>query len=143
MGKVIVLLLSLVSILKGEDAAKDNMGGVSAEKKLKIVTTHEVPADKCELRSRLYDNIKWKYVGKLLNGTVFHEGDFKATIGRGHVIHGVDEGMRGMCVGEKRTITIHPDWAYGERGNPGVVPPNAVLIFDVEMTDIERPKEEL
>ena len=47
--------------------------------------------------------------------------------------------MRGLCVGEKRRMTIHPDWAYGARGVPGTIPPNSVLVFDVELESIEKP----
>ena len=55
------------------------------------------------------------------------------------MIEGVDRGMRELCVGDKRRLTIHPDWAYGEQGRPGSIPPNAVLVFEVEMKDIRRP----
>ena len=84
----------------------------------------------------------WRYIGKFLNGTIFHKGGFHATIGRGHVIQGIDEGMRGMCIGEKRRLTIHPD-LVGNEGAPGVVPKNNVLIYDVLLTNIIRPKQEL
>lgn len=110
---------------------------------MQIEVTHAIPEDECLVKSHEYDNIKWKYVGTLLNGTEFHRGDFHATIGYGHVIKGVDEGMKNMCVGEKRRLTIHPSWAYGKTGRPGSIPPNAVLVFDVEMLDITRPKNEL
>lgn len=50
-----------------------------------------------------------------------------------------------MCVGEKRRLTIHPDWAYGDEGRPGSIPPKSTLVFDVELHAIHRPdkKEEL
>ena len=50
--------------------------------------------------------------------------------------------MRGLCVGDKRRMTIHPEWGYGERGVAGTIPPNSVLVFDVELTSIERPNGE-
>ena len=55
------------------------------------------------------------------------------------VITGVDVGMRGMCVGDKRTLTIQPEWGYGSKGFPGKIPANSVLNFDVELAGIERP----
>ena len=50
--------------------------------------------------------------------------------------------MRGLCVGDKRRMTIHPEWGYGEKGVAGTIPPNSVLVFDVELTSIERPNGE-
>lgn len=74
----------------------------------------------------------------LLNGHVFDEGDYSAQLGHRTIIEGVDQGMRGLCVGEKRRMAIHPDWAYGSSGTSGI-PPNSVLIFDVELLSLERP----
>lgn len=85
------------------------------------------------------DRIHWHYKGKLLDGHVFDEGKFSARLGHGDVITGVDKAMRGLCVGEKRRMTIHPDWAYGQRGVPGTIPPSAVLVFDVQLLSIEKP----
>ena len=52
----------------------------------------------------------------LLNGKVFDEGNFRAQLGHRTIIYGVDQGMRDLCVGDKRRMTMHPDWAYGARG---------------------------
>jgi len=144
-NSVLVFVVVLKSIER-PDGTKDvhdddteekyNMGGVSKKNKLKIDITHAV--EDCQVRSKEDDTIQWHYKGTFLDGSEFHTGHFKATLGHGHVIEGVDRGMRGMCVGDKRRITIHPDWAYGEHGRPGSIPPNSVLIFDVEMTNINR-----
>ena len=91
------------------------------------------------MQSRMHDTIYWNYRGYFLTGMIFDSGKFKATIGHHNVITGVDIGMRGLCVGDKRTMTIHPDWAYGHRGAPGKIPPNSVIKFDVELTGITRP----
>lgn len=57
-------------------------------------------------------------------------------LGAGQVIQGWDQGVSGMCVGEKRTLTIPPDLAYGDQGAGGVIPPKSTLIFETELVEI-------
>lgn len=82
------------------------------------------------------------YTGKLQDGSVFDSSVSRGEpitfpLGQGRVIKGWDEGIALMKVGGKAQLIISPDLAYGERGAGGVIPPNATLVFDVELVDVK------
>ena len=87
-------------------------------------------------------NVSVHYTGWLTNGSKFDSSldrgePFKFQLGAGAVIQGWDEGVKGMRIGGKRKLTIPPDLGYGSHGAGSVIPPNATLVFDVELLDVK------
>ncbi len=87
-------------------------------------------------------HVKVDYTGWLTNGKQFDSSvgtgkPFGFMLGAGQVIKGWDEGVVGMKVGGKRQLRIPPDLAYGAKGYPGAIPPNATLVFDVQLVDVK------
>jgi FKBP-type peptidyl-prolyl cis-trans isomerase len=81
------------------------------------------------------------YTGWLPDGTKFDSSvdrgePFSFVLGAGQVIQGWDQGVAGMRVGDKTRLTIPPELAYGQQGYPGAIPPNATLIFEVELLSV-------
>ena len=87
------------------------------------------------------DQVKVHYTGWLTDGSKFDSSvdrgqPFVFVIGRGQVIGGWDQGVATMKVGDKVRLTIPPELGYGARGAGGVIPPNATLIFEVELLGV-------
>ncbi|KAJ7637598.1 hypothetical protein DFH06DRAFT_1218593 [Mycena polygramma] len=108
---------------------------------LQIETTY-LPED-CPAKAAKGDSIKVHYTGTLFaNGNKFDSSldrgsPLPLTLGVGQVIKGWDQGLVGMCLNEKRTLTIPADLAYGSRGFGSVIPANSALVFTVELVGLD------
>ena len=113
---------------------------ISSENELKITINKEGSGDRAEIGM----SVSVHYTGKLEDGTVFDSSvprgqPFTFTLGAGQVIKGWDLGVEGMTIGEKRNLVIPPHLGYGIRGAGATIPPNATLIFDVELLEVTMP----
>ena len=113
---------------------------ISSESGLKITINQEGSGDRADIGM----SVSVHYTGKLEDGTVFDSSiprgqPFTFTLGVGQVIKGWDLGVEGMTVGEKRNLVIPPHLGYGVRGAGATIPPNATLIFDVELLEVTMP----
>ena len=112
----------------------------SSEKELKITIEQEGSGDSAEIGM----SVSVHYTGKLEDGTEFDSSiprgqPFTFTLGAGQVIKGWDLGVEGMKIGEKRSLVIPPHLGYGIRGAGATIPPNATLIFDIELLEVAMP----
>ena len=85
----------------------------------------------------LYDDKATDHKGKKFDSSLDRKQPFDFALGAGQVIQGWDEGFAGMKIGGKRTLIIPSEMGYGARGAGGAIPPNADLIFDVELLDVK------
>ena len=84
----------------------------------------------------LYDEAALEHKGSKFDSSLDRDEPFAFVLGTGQVIQGWDQGVAGMRVGDKARLTIPPGLAYGAQGYPGAIPPNATLVFEVELLSI-------
>lgn len=137
-----VLFSLLLCSVRGDDDKEDKK-----VKKLQIGVKKRVDPENCKLKSRKGDVLHMHYTGTLYEtGEKFDSSHdrstpFVFTLGAGQVIKGWDQGLLGMCEGEKRKLVIPADMGYGSRGAPPKIPGDAALKFEVELLTIERKDE--
>lgn len=152
--EIIVLAIILIAVIAGAwlifnkpEPAAINVADTNSSsydvQGMKIEILQEGTGDS----TKIGDTVMVNYTGALLDGTKFdssvdpsfgHVEPFPFTLGQNRVIKGWELGVLGMKVGERRRLTIPPELAYGERGGGGgVIPPNATLIFEIDLLGIK------
>ncbi|XP_054779784.1 FK506-binding protein 2-like isoform X1 [Prosopis cineraria] len=146
---VSIPLIGFVFVLPGLASAKKTADVTE----LRIGVKHKPKS--CEVQAHKGDRVKVHYRGKLTDGTVFdssfeRDSPIEFELGTGQVIKGWDQGLLGMCLGEKRKLQIPAKLGYGEQGSPPTIPGGATLIFDTELVGVngktlteEKPDSEL
>jgi hypothetical protein len=145
------LIFAIAALFVALVAADAPPAAEDAQPKLRVGILKKVPASQCKRKARAGDLIQVDYTGTLLDGTVFDSSlkpgrtPLEFGLGLGQVIPGWDRGLLGMCIGEKRKLTIPSHLAYGKAGAGGVIPPDATLIFTTELKGIVGydPKEDI
>lgn len=146
---IVIAFVGLVIYTLSNKKPESALQNVEDQKKLseltQINTMDKNTSTNVDRVSKNGDVLLMNYTGRLTNGTVFdsnvdpkfnHVEPFEFTLGAGMVIAGWDEGLVGMKIGDKKTLTIAPEKAYGSRAM-GSIPPNSTLIFDVELVSIK------
>ncbi|CAH2302598.1 peptidyl-prolyl cis-trans isomerase FKBP10 [Pelobates cultripes] len=111
-----------------------------------ITLKNQVVPKICNRKAVTGDYVRYHYNGTLMDGVLFdssysRNSTYNTYIGMGYIIQGMDAGLQGVCIGEKRRIIIPPHLGYGETGVANSIPGSAVLVFDVHIIDFHNPKD--
>ena len=136
---VIILVISAIAVLAYQGSNKPDPTNTNTSTSSGLTIEDLVVGSGPEAKTG--DTVSVHYTGTLLNGEKFDSSldrgqPFTFTIGVSQVIQGWQEGLLGMQPGGKRKLTIPPELGYGEQGAGGVIPPNATLIFEIELVEI-------
>jgi FKBP-type peptidyl-prolyl cis-trans isomerase len=147
---VIVLVIILIIIAVGVYFLVKPESSVSQNQNQQTSASYDIQGMKIEIlkqgtgeAAKSGDTVTVNYVGTLQDGTKFDSSidrgqPFQFTLGQNRVIQGWELGVTGMKVGEKRKLTIPPELGYGSQGAGGVIPPNATLIFEIDLLGINQ-----
>jgi len=130
---IAAIVLAVVLVARGDDDVRES--GLKVE--------HLSKPDSCDRVARNGDMLGMHYTGTLEDGKKFDSSydrnePFKFQIGVGQVIKGWEEGVLGMCIGEKRRLIVPPSLGYGDQGAGDIIPGGATLYFDVELVSAEE-----
>eukprot|EP00062_Callorhinchus_milii_P018633 gi/632972302/ref/XP_007902590.1/ PREDICTED: peptidyl-prolyl cis-trans isomerase FKBP10 [Callorhinchus milii] len=111
------------------------------------IQNQKVP-ESCSRKTVTGDFLRYHYNGSFLDGTFFDSSysrnhTYNTYIGMGYVISGIDQGLIGVCMGERRRVVIPPHLGYGENGVGDKIPGSAVLVFDVHIIDFHNPSDQV
>merc|ERR1719295_1855088 len=129
----VILVIGLLTLVRSKSVSKSGLQ-VEVTKEVKCKDTHKAVNG---------DKVTVHYGGFLQDGKKFdssfdRQQPFTFTIGVGQVIPGWDQGLLGVCAGEERHLVVPATLAYGDRGAGDVIPPGAILLFDIVIVDVER-----
>merc|ERR1712141_567549 len=132
MKSCLILLASIATIALAE--VEERPSGLKIE--------HILKPESCDRKAANGQMLTMHYTGTLEDGTKFDSSldrnePFKFQIGVGQVIKGWEEGVLGMCVGEKRKLIVPPELGYGDQGAGDIIPGGATLYFDIELLETE------
>jgi len=134
----LALLCCVIAACGGDNMGKSNVKELMKQDSKVGTGAEAVPGRQVTVHYTgwLYDEGRADHKGRKFDSSRDRNDPFPFRLGGGEVIPGWDQGVAGMRVGGQRTLTIPPDLAYGARGAGGVIPPDATLVFDVELLDV-------